>query len=1132
MKQRFSSLDLQIISHEISTTLVGYRLSNVYDLTSRIFLLRFAKPDSKHLVVIDSGFRVHLTSFTRETSPTPSSFTSKLRKYLRTRRLTAVEQLGVDRILRLTFSDGLYYLFLEFFAGGNVILTDGEMTQLAVLRLVPANEDGTGECRVGAKYDATGKPRGEVSRERIVTALKDAVEDGKTTDEPADAPKQPAKKFQKKKKKVDTALKRVLGARMSEFSPTLIEHALLGVGVDPGLKAEQVLADEELLEKVFAAFNEAAEIIRDLTTEGSIKKGYIIAKKPSETVPTGKKDEAKEKKAVAFGAFGSTEAVESEKQQEVQEEGEAKGLVFDDFHPFLPRQFINVPGVKTLEYEGFNKTVDTFYSSIEAQKLESRLKEREIAAKKRLESARMEHQKRVEGLRDVQDLNIRKASTLELNSSRVEEAIAAVNGLIAQGMDWVQIARLIENEQKRGNAVAELIQLPLKLDQNKITLKLREVDFDDEDEEEADKFDGFSDDEDEDEGEAEDEKESGDKPSKAPLKIDVDLSLTSYANARSYYDEKRSAAEKEVKTLKSSEKALKSTERKVQADLKKGLKNEKQLLRPVRQPLWFEKFLFFVSSDGYLVLGGRDAMQNEYLYKRHFKRGDIYLHADIDGATSVIVKNNPATPNAPIPPSTLQQAGTLAVATSTAWDSKAGMSAWWVAFEQVSKTGLTGEYLAPGVFNIKGNKNFLPPAQLVLGYGVLWRIDEESKKRHMKHRIEQPQEGSLKTEDVEEQKDDPISTQEEVKDDSDDEEFPDFEIPESTSAAEPSAKSDDEDFPDVEIPEPTAPQREADSEEEDFPDVAIPEQEAEEKTASEEDEASEAEADQPGHSEPRPTPASSTPAAPGTPITGRKHLTAKQRRDLKKGKTISDPVTPSEPSRSSTPAPSVASTQKAPAALARGKRTKEKRAAQKYAHQSEEDRQLALAVLGVAKPVATSEVKQEAPKETPEARKLRLREQHLRAQEKGMAEEAKRLEALEAGENDDDEDAIRDTPLDALIADPFDDDVILDAIPVCAPWGAMGKYKWRVKIQPGAQKKGKAIREVWGGWVNPGKKGDGMKGVQKELVAAWKESELVSCVGVSKIKVFSSGGGAGKGDGEKKKGAPQKGAKRGKGSKR
>ena len=31
----------------------------------------------------------------------------------------------------------------------------------------------------------------------------------------------------------------------------------------------------------------------------------------------------------------------------------------------------------------------------------------------------------------------------------------------------------------------------------------------------------------------------------------------------------------------------------------------------VRKPYWFEKFHWFVSSDGYLVLAGRDAQQNE-----------------------------------------------------------------------------------------------------------------------------------------------------------------------------------------------------------------------------------------------------------------------------------------------------------------------------------------------------------------------------------------------------------------------------------------------------------------------------------------------------------------------------------------
>lgn len=1010
-----------------------------------------------------------------------------------------MQQLGVDRVLKLTFSDGLYHLFLEFFAGGNVILTDAEMNMLAVLRIVPPGEDGTGECKVGAKYDDSGKMKsGPVTKERVVTALQEAVEEGKAAAEEKGAPKI-GKKPQKKKKKVVNSLKKVLGAKLSEFSPVLIEHALLGVGVDPTVKAEQVMENEEILVKVLEAFREAEGIIRELTEGEGVKKGYIIAKLPRDPSTQVAALEKKEKEAMAFGC---TEAVETESPGKVQEEGEAKGLVFDDFHPFSPRQFAGALGVKTLEYKGFNRTVDTFYSSIEAQKLESRLKEREIAAQKRLEAARNDHQKRVEVLRDAQDLNIRKAQTLETNSSRVEEAIAAVNGLIAQGMDWVQVARLIEGEQKRGNAVAEIIQLPLKLYDNTITLKLRETEFENNDV----GFTGFSDDED-DETDEEREK-TDDQSAEKPLSIDVDLSLSAYANAGSYYDQKRTAAEKETKTLKSSAKALKSTERKVAADLKKGLKTEKQLLRPVRKPLWFEKFLFFISSDGYLVLGGHDAQQNEYIYKRHFRRGDVYVHADINGAASVIVKNNPATPNAPIPPSTLQQAGALSVATSQAWDSKAVMSAWWVGFEQVSKTGPTGDYLDVGIFNIKGNKNFLPPAQLVMGYGVLWRVGEESKKKHVKHRIE-------------EQKEQKEEAAEEDVAGNDNQEG-------QAEANENEEDSDDEEFPDAKL--------ESDDDEGAFPNAKIESADEAEQQNNDVDSELEAENEPPkiedrlnlNPTSPQPDP--SPPPVSGASSSGRRYLSVKQRRDLKKGKSIDTPTSSAagsrEPSRSSTP--SQVSAPK-PAPLPRGKKLKTKRAAAKYAHQTDADRELALSLLGVTSAQKAVEEKSgETPKETPEARKARLREQHQRTQAAGLAEEAKRHIQRDI---DEEEDEIATTPLDALIPDPYDDDVVLDAIPVCAPWGAMGRYKWRVKMQPGAQKKGKAIREVWNSWINPSeKRGGGMKGVEKELVGAWKESEWVACVGVSKVKIFGGGGG---GRDEKKKGSGGKGGdKRGKGSKR
>ena len=199
-------------------------------------------------------------------------------------------------------------------------------------------------------------------------------------------------------------------------------------------------------------------------------------------------------------------------------------------------------------------------------------------------------QDRVEGLQEVQEFNVRKAIVIESNLHKVQEATGAINGLIAQGMDWVEIARLIEMEQARHNPVAEMIKLPLKLYENTATLLLQEPHFDEDD------FEGDETDSDVSESEDEDVQNTRAKPKAVErgLAVDVDLALSPWANARQYYEHKKSAAVKEQKTLQASEKALKSTEEKVQADLKKGLKQEKEVMRPTRKQMWFEKFLFFI----------------------------------------------------------------------------------------------------------------------------------------------------------------------------------------------------------------------------------------------------------------------------------------------------------------------------------------------------------------------------------------------------------------------------------------------------------------------------------------------------------------------------------------------------------
>jgi predicted ribosome quality control (RQC) complex YloA/Tae2 family protein len=199
---------------------------------------------------------------------------------------------------------------------------------------------------------------------------------------------------------------------------------------DASLKPADVIQSEPLLDHLLLSLQEAQRVIQEITSS-EVAKGYIIAKK---------KDASQE-----------------------QTETSRKGLIYDDFHPFRPRQFEDDHTSVFLEYDGFNRTVDEFFSSIEGQKLESRLEERELTAKRKIEAARQDQAKRLGGLQEVQELNVRKAGALEANVERVQEAMDAVNGLIAQGMDWVEIGKLIELEQKRHNPVASIIKLPLKV---------------------------------------------------------------------------------------------------------------------------------------------------------------------------------------------------------------------------------------------------------------------------------------------------------------------------------------------------------------------------------------------------------------------------------------------------------------------------------------------------------------------------------------------------------------------------------------------------------------------------------------------------------------------------------------------
>ena len=477
--------------------------------------------------------------------------------------------MGTDRILEFEFSDGQYHLFLEFYAGGNVVLTDNEYHVIALQRIV--NEGASHEhLRVGLQYNLSDRQNIHGVPPMTSARLIDGLQ--KYVDRQAAGPQPTNKKL---KKKAGDTLRKALAASINEYAPMLLDHSLRQTNFDIEMQPQDVLESEEHLDRLLVAMQEAQRLMDEVMSKDVVT-GYIFGKPLA-----GKETPAEERAADAKG--GTT-------------------IIYEDFHPFQPKHLAEDTSLNTLEFEGFNHTVDEFFSSIEGQKLESRLAEKEENAKKKLEHARLDQQKRLGGLQQVQEMNVRKAQAIEANLERVQEAIAAVNSLIAQGMDWDEVEKLVELEQRRNNPVAESIKLPLKLAENTVTLSLAELGASDADEDVDEGYE--STDADLSDSEKGGDKTTGDEKTGATtgsdqrLQVDVDLGLSPWSNAREYYDQKKSAASKEEKTLQASAKALKSTQRKVEADLKRALKQEKEVLRPVRNDFWFEKFDFFFTSDG------------------------------------------------------------------------------------------------------------------------------------------------------------------------------------------------------------------------------------------------------------------------------------------------------------------------------------------------------------------------------------------------------------------------------------------------------------------------------------------------------------------------------------------------------
>ncbi|RLF49082.1 MAG: hypothetical protein DRN20_03050 [Thermoplasmata archaeon] len=186
--------------------------------------------------------------------------------------------------------------------------------------------------------------------------------------------------------------------------------------------------------------------------------------------------------------------------------------------------------------------------------------------------------------------------------------------------------------------------------------------------------------------------------------IDGDKSVQEIA---AEYYERAKAMKKKAERI---EKAIEGMKEKIK---RRTEEREEKRARKVRKTFWFEKYKWFISSEGNLVICGRDAKTNERIVKRHMGEDDIYMHADIHGAPSVVIRGKCSE-------KTLKEAAIFAAAHSKAWSAGFGSAdVFWVRAEQVSKKPPSGEYLPRGSFMIYGKKNYIRKVPLLLAIGVV-----------------------------------------------------------------------------------------------------------------------------------------------------------------------------------------------------------------------------------------------------------------------------------------------------------------------------------------------------------------------------------------------------------------------------
>ena len=168
------------------------------------------------------------------------------------------------------------------------------------------------------------------------------------------------------------------------------------------------------------------------------------------------------------------------------------------------------------------------------------------------------------------------------------------------------------------------------------------------------------------------------------MRIGLDIRKSVEQNAASYFEK----AKKDKKKLEGARRIVEEYKKKLTVLETEQTEKKIVVSRPVKKE-WFEKFRWFFSSDGFLVIGGRDATTNEIVIKKYTENDDLVFHTDMAGSPFVVIKKEGKTGD--FPDSSRQEVAVFTAVFSKGWkQGMSTMSVFCVKPEQVSKTAPQG----------------------------------------------------------------------------------------------------------------------------------------------------------------------------------------------------------------------------------------------------------------------------------------------------------------------------------------------------------------------------------------------------------------------------------------------------------